>query len=661
VGDITPPTVSSVVPANGATGVLVGSTVTAVFSEAMDASTISGSTVELRNSSNGLVAGTVLYNTSTRTVTLTPSGALANLQLYTATIKSGAAGVKDAAGNALAADYTWSFTTEAGDITPPTVTSVTPANGTTDVLVSSAITAVFSEAMNASTISGSTIELRNPLNVVVTATVSYNATTRTATLTPSGVLANLQVYTATVKSGATGVKDAAGNALAADFTWSFTTVVADITPPTVTSVTPANAATSVSTNTIITATFSEAINASTVSGATFQLRDAGSNLVSATVSSASNQITLTPAVSLAASTTYTATITGGASGVKDLAGNALASNYTWTFTTAAGGGTTYTVFQSSNTPAVPLANDGTGIELGMRFRSTQDGFINGIRYYKGSGTSGTHIGSLWNNTGTRLAQATFVNETASGWQQVLFSSPVAITANVTYVASYFSPSGDYAGTKPYFTQNIVNGPLIGLADGADGANGIYRYTTTSAFPTGTFQSSNYWVDVVFAPGVDNVPPVVAGVSPLSGATGVGLTAVITATFNEAINAATVTTTTFQLRNASNTLITATVNTSSNQITLTPSAPLSASTVYTATITGGSSGVKDPSGNALASNYSWSFTTQASDVTPPTVTTVTPANGATAVNANTTVTATFSEAVNASTVTGTTFQLRDAGQ
>jgi hypothetical protein len=660
-GDITPPTVSSVTPVTGATAVLVGSTISAVFSEAMDASTINSSTIELRNSSSVLIAGTLSYNASTRTVMLTPSAALANSQVYTATIKSGPSGVKDVSGNALAADYIWSFTTEAGDITPPTVTSVTPANGTTGVLVSSSISAVFSEAMNASTISGSTIELRNALNVLVTATVSYNATTRTVTLTPSGALANLQVYSATIKGGTTGVKDAAGNALAADYNWSFTTVVADIIPPTVTSVTPANAATSVSVTTTVTATFSEAINASTVSTSTFQLRDAGSNLISATVSSSSNQTTLTPAVSLTASTTYTATITGGASGVKDLSGNALASNYTWTFTTVANsGGTTYTVFQSSNTPAVPLANDGTGIELGMRFRSTQDGFINGIRYYKGAGASGTHIGSLWTNTGTRLAQATFVNETASGWQQVLFSSPVAITANVTYVATYFSPSGDYAGTKPYFTQNIVNGPLIGLADGTDGANGLYRYTTASAFPTSSFQSSNYWVDVVFAPGIDNVPPVVAGVSPLNGATGVGLNAVITATFNEAVSAATVTTSTFQLRNASNALITATVNTSSNQITLTPSASLTASTVYTATITGGSSGVKDPAGNALASNYSWSFTTQAGDITPPTVTTVNPANGATAVFAGTTVTAIFSEAVNASTVTGTTFQLRDAG-
>jgi hypothetical protein len=123
----------------------------------------------------------------------------------------------------------------------------------------------------------------------------------------------------------------------------------------------------------------------------------------------------------------------------------LVIDYSWSFTTAAaasGGGGTYTVFLPTNTPSVPLNNDEASIELGMRFRSTQDGFITGVRYYKGAGATGTHTGSLWNNAGTtRLAQATFTNETASGWQQVLFSSPVAITAGVSYVVSYFSRVG----------------------------------------------------------------------------------------------------------------------------------------------------------------------------------------------------------------------------
>ena len=104
-----------------------------------------------------------------------------------------------------------------------------------------------------------------------------------------------------------------------------------------------------------------------------------------------------------------------------------------------------------------------------------NGYINGIRYYKGDGTTGIHTGSLWTSAGVKLATATFINETASGWQEVLFSSPVAITAGVTYVASAFSPSGDYASTPFYFTQAAVNGPLRGLADGEDGFNGVFVY------------------------------------------------------------------------------------------------------------------------------------------------------------------------------------------
>jgi hypothetical protein len=112
-----------------------------------------------------------------------------------------------------------------------------------------------------------------------------------------------------------------------------------------------------------------------------------------------------------------------------------------------------------------------------------------------------------------------------------------------------------------------------------------------------------------------------------------------------------------LRNAGNNLIAATISTGSNIITLTPSSALSGSTTYTATITGGASGVKDLAGNSLANNYSWSFTTVSVDNTPPTITSVSPVSGATGVSVNTSITANFSESVNASTVTGSTFQLK----
>ena len=157
-----------------------------------------------------------------------------------------------------------------------------------------------------------------------------------------------------------------------------------------------------------------------------------------------------------------------------------------------------TIFPASSVPAKPLNNDALGgIELGVKFRSTQNGFITGVRYYKGAGTTGTRIGSLWSSAGTRLATATFTGETASGWQQVLFNTPVPITAGITYVASYHSSSGDYAVTNPFFTQPVINSSLRALANGENGPNGLSLYTATPAFPTNGFQTSNYWVDVVF--------------------------------------------------------------------------------------------------------------------------------------------------------------------
>jgi hypothetical protein len=157
-----------------------------------------------------------------------------------------------------------------------------------------------------------------------------------------------------------------------------------------------------------------------------------------------------------------------------------------------------TIF-TTQTPPGGTQNDGNAIELGVKFRSSAAGFITGVRFYKTSGNAGTHTGELYSSTGTRLAQATFTGETATGWQAVTFSSPVAIVANTTYVAAYFSSAGNYTGTPNYFTTAVVNSPLTGLADGTDGRNGVYIYTTTPAFPSNSpGNEPNYWVDAIFS-------------------------------------------------------------------------------------------------------------------------------------------------------------------
>ena len=272
-------------------------------------------------------------------------------------------------------------------------------------------------------------------------------------------------------------------------------------------------------------------------------------------------------------------------------------------------------------------NDPNAVELGVKFRSDQAGFITGLRFYKTSANTGTHVGHLWTAGGTQLAEATFSGETASGWQQVSFDSPVAIDANTTYVASYHAPNGNYAASNNYFaTGGFDSAPLHALGDGVDGPNGIYKYGPSGGLFSGTgpdtFQSSNYGVDVVFenTVGPDTTPPTITARSPASGATGVATGANVTATFSEPMDSNTINGTNFELRDPSNALVPATVTYSgaNRRATLTPDAPLQNSTTYTATVKGGPGGVTDDASpaNALASDSTWSFTTAAPPPPPP---------------------------------------------
>jgi hypothetical protein len=133
----------------------------------------------------------------------------------------------------------------------------------------------------------------------------------------------------------------------------------------------------------------------------------------------------------------------------------------------------------------------------MKFRSDVTGYVTGIRFYKGAGNNGTHIGLLYSSAGALLAQAMFAAETASGWQLVSLSNPVAISANTTYIVALSTTSG-YADDQTFFASTGVdNAPLHALRSGVDGTNGVYAYGSGPHFPTDTWNTSNYWVDVVF--------------------------------------------------------------------------------------------------------------------------------------------------------------------
>jgi hypothetical protein len=157
-----------------------------------------------------------------------------------------------------------------------------------------------------------------------------------------------------------------------------------------------------------------------------------------------------------------------------------------------------TIWPSGATPAV-TSTGGATVELGLRFKSDVSGFIKGVRFYKDVTNTGAHTGSLWTAAGALLATGPFTSETASGWQQMLFSSPVAITAGTTYVVSYHTPGG-FSSTNNYFASPHYGPPLHALANGDGGSNGLFTYGA-GGFPTSTSNSQNYWVDVVF----DTVP------------------------------------------------------------------------------------------------------------------------------------------------------------
>lgn len=270
-----------------------------------------------------------------------------------------------------------------------------------------------------------------------------------------------------------------------------------------------------------------------------------------------------------------------------------------------------TVWPATAVPAHVSSGDGGAVELGVKFRTTAAGSVTGVRFYKGPYNTGTHTGSLWTSSGQRLATATFTGETASGWQQVNFASPVPVRPDTTYVASYFAPNGGYSYDGGYFTGRSAGlAPLTALASGTDGGNGVYHYGTSGGFPASVSGDSNYWVDPVLDTSTaGTVPPAVIARSPTSGATGTAITSPVTATFSEPVDLSTLV---FTLTGPDGHAVPgSTTPGASGSVTFTPSTELELHTQYTV-----SAQADDLWGNHMADPVTWSFTTS---TTPPPVT------------------------------------------
>ena len=257
----------------------------------------------------------------------------------------------------------------------------------------------------------------------------------------------------------------------------------------------------------------------------------------------------------------------------------------------------------------PIENDTGAVELGVRFRSDVAGEITGLRFYKGAGNTGTHVGHLWSGSGTLLGEATFTGETASGWQEVEFGAPVSIDADTTYVASYHAPNGGYAATQGYFAgQGADSPPLHALADGTRRRQRRLQLRARGGLPDQHLQREQLLGRrglrrrrrARHDAALDQPPR-----RPNGGASGVAPARNVTARFNEAMDAATINGANFELRDAAERRRPGHGHLHGRDAhgdASTPTTPLANSTTYTATLKGGAGGITDTAGNPRGSDY-----------------------------------------------------------
>ncbi len=595
----TPPTgtlatsaISSTSPPNGATGVGTNATVTANFSGAMTPSSITNASFFL-TTGNVHVIGNVSFDAVNNIATFTPGTALAANTEYTATLGTA---VENTAGSALPADYVWTFTTGATpDAVQPIVSSVSPAGGATNTALNAGIAVAFSKPINASSITPTSFTVAAPGLVQIAGSVSYSG--YTAVFTPAASLPANTLLTVTV---AGTVEDLEGNTLLGGaFVWSFTTGAAsDTVAPAVSSTAIGNAATGVPVNLKIAAFFSEAMAPATINAASFTLTQ-GTTPVAGTVTYVGGAATFNPSAALAASTAYTATVSTAA---KDLAGNAMANAYAWSFTTGAA--------PESASPSVSQTNP---------------------------------LGAA-------------VNAALNGRIAVIFSEAMdPATVNTANFTLQIPGVSNVAGTVSYNGATAIFTPAASLQPGT-----LYTATLDTGITNlaGTALASAYaWS---FYPGAIaySTAPTVSSSIPVNQASGVPTNSKIAVAFNQAMNAASVTNANFTLAGPGTAAVAGLVNVTGNVATFAPATSLQPNTAYVATIAAGAANL---AGNMTPANYQLGFTTGATaSATAPEVNSTIPATGATGVFINQAIDVAFSEPVDPATISASTISLTAPG-
>jgi Domain of unknown function (DUF4082)/Bacterial Ig-like domain/Bacterial Ig domain len=256
-------------------------------------------------------------------------------------------------------------------------------------------------------------------------------------------------------------------------------------------------------------------------------------------------------------------------------------------------------------PTLPAADDNSSAELGLRFQPASDGFVEGVRFYKGTGNGGTHVGSLWSSTGERLATVTFANETATGWQSAAFSQPVAVTGGEKYVVSYTAPQGRYAARSYAFSAAGVDAAPLSVEGGFGTTAGFFA--NAGQFPNNSYRNTNYYVDVLFNT-LDNSPLSVNNRQPLPGSSSVNPADVISARYTKPVTAGSVQMTVKS--GGQNVAGTTAYAAATRTVTFTPASALANDSVIDVEVKG-----TDDQGNPVTAGGTWSFRTARASTTP----------------------------------------------
>jgi len=610
--DTTPPTVTSTAPANAATNVATNATVNATFSEGMNASTISSSTFTLTDTTaSAAVPATVTYNGGTNTATLTPTSPLATSHSFSATIKGGAGGVTDLSGNAMAADYIWTFTSAAPYTTPPNVTLTAPANGATVSGTTVSLSATASDNL--------AVDHVNFLvngTVIATDTVSPYVATWNSTTVPNGP--------ATI--GAQAV-DAAGN----QATSSATVTVAN-TPP-----------------------FSDGFESGNFNAwslvktggdgtATVQAGVVKTGTYSAKLTATSNNNSLSYIRKSFSSDQAELTISG------DFQVGSTVQNVPLIRLFDSSGTRRFNLYRNNSGGGISYT-DGAGTVATGSIMALNTWVHIDLHVIAGSGNATVQVsvnGTLVSSSTTRILTATRTLQLGNDTKKqvmTLYTDNISVTGPVAVQAPDTTITGGPSGTVNSSSASFTFTSTIQGSTFACSLDGGAATTCTSPAPySGLSDGSHTFSVAATANGVtdptpataswtvDTTPPVVTSTNPTTGATGVPISSSVTATFNEAMSASSITSSTLTLMDTTLSAAvpaTVTYNSVTKTATLTPSAALTAGDSFQATVTGGGGGVTDLAGNPMATNVIWTFTTAAAgDTQPPTVTLTAPAQGAT---------------------------------